>query len=73
MIILRVSMGRGLLKDTVNEIVTSRTTLAFADPPMVHRQNQGVMVVRTTIRDVEDSILGPGTPATDSDVSIKSA
>lgn len=67
MIILRVSLGRGWLKETVNEI---DTTLAFTDPPMVHRQSQGG---RTTIHNIEGSILGLGTPANNSDISIKSA
>jgi hypothetical protein len=67
MIILRVAMGRGWLKETETEI---NTTLAFADPPMVHRQGQRV---RTTIQNIEGSILGPGTLVNDSDMSIKSA
>jgi len=67
MIILRVAMGRGWLKETVNEI---NTTLAFANPPMVQGQSQGV---RTTIHNTEGSMLGPGTPENNSDMSIKSA
>jgi len=67
MIILRVSMGRGWLKETLNEI---DTTLAFTDPLVAHRQSQGV---RKTIHNIEGSILDLGTPANNSDISIKSA
>lgn len=67
MIILRVAMGRGWLKESVSEI---NTTLAFAGPPMVHWQRQGV---HTTIYNTEGSILGPGAPDNNPDMSIKSA
>ena len=67
MIILRVAMGRGWLKETMNEI---NTTLAFANPPMVQGQSQGV---RTTIHNTEGSMIGPGTPENNSGMLIKSA
>jgi len=67
MIILRVAMGRGWLKETVNEI---NMTLAFANPPTVQGQGQGVC---TTIHNTEGSIIGPGTPENNPDMSIKIA
>ena len=67
MIILRVAMGRGWLKETVNEI---NTTLVFVNPPVVQGQSQGV---RTTIHITENSMFGPGTPQDNHNISIKSA
>ena len=60
MIILRVAMGRGFLKETVKEI---NTTLVFAKPATVAGVDEKCREVRMTIYDIEDSACGPGTPA----------
>lgn len=65
MIILRVAMGHGWLKETVKEINTMPT---FTASPMVHEQSQGVRVM--IYNTAEGPISGPGTPA-DSDMSAK--
>jgi hypothetical protein len=57
MIILRVSMGRGWLKETVKGI---NTTPMFASAITTHEQSLGVCV---TIYDTEDPISGPVTSA----------
>jgi len=65
MIILRVAMGRGWVKETVKEI---NTVLVFAEPGTVHEKSQGVHMVHGT----EDPIAGPGMPEKNkSDRSIK--
>ena len=63
MIILRVSMGRGWLKGTVNEL---NTALEFAQPTTVLDDSQGDSV---TICSTEDPASGPGTSAKGSDTS----
>jgi len=65
MIILRVAMGHGWLKETADEI---NSAIAFRPgaSTTVHEQNQGI---RMTLYDIGDSISGPETPL-DSDVSI---
>jgi hypothetical protein len=65
MIILRVAMGRGWSKETVNEISTA---IVFAKPPTVHEQSQDA---RMTIHNTKDHISGPGMPETRSDMSIE--
>ncbi len=55
MIILRVSMGRGWLKETVKEIDTAPI---FAAPNMTHEQSLGVCM---TIYETEDPISSSGT------------
>ena len=57
MIILRVAMGRGLLKETVKEI---NTTLVFAKPATV---DEDCREVRMSIYDIEGSTRGPEMPA----------
>ena len=52
MIILRVAMGRGILKETVEEI---NTTLV-----PVNEKSRGS---RTTVYEIEGSKRGPGTPS----------
>jgi len=64
MIILRVAMGRGFLKETVNEL---HTTLVFARSTVVHGQSQAVCV---TIRNTEDPISGSGLTTDSSDMSV---
>jgi hypothetical protein len=64
MIILRVAMGRGLLKETVKDI---NTTLVFAKPATVH---ENVRDVRMSIYEIEGSTCGPGTPAVSSGTSV---
>jgi len=64
MIILRVTMGHGWLKETVKDI---NTAIVFAEPA-VHGQNRGVHV--TTYR-VETPIFGPAMPEAKSDVSVE--
>jgi hypothetical protein len=54
MIILRVAMGRGWRKETVNEL---NTALVFSKPARVHGQNQGVSM---TIHTIEDPVFGSG-------------
>ena len=66
MIILRVAMGRGFLKDTVKEI---NTTLVFASPATgtVGEKSRGS---RMTIYEIEGGTSGPGTHAASSGTSI---
>ena len=64
MIILRVAMGHGWLKETVKEI---NTVLTFTASHTVHEQSQGVRVM---IYNTGGPISGPGMPA-DSDTSTK--
>ena len=64
MIILRVAMGRGWVKETVKEI---NTVLVFAEPGTVNEKSQGVHMVHGT----EGPITGPGMPENKSDRSIK--
>jgi hypothetical protein len=65
MIILRVAMGRGLLKETVKEI---NTTLVFAKPATVtvDEKSRGV---RRTVYEIEGPLFDPGTPAASSGTS----
>src|SRR6266850_4707107 len=60
-IILRVAMGHGLLKETIQEISTA---LVFAQPATVDAKSQ------MTVHKSEGSIYGPRTPAVGSDTSI---
>ena len=64
MIILRVTMGHGWLKETVKEI---NTALVFAEPATVHEQSQGIHI---TIHNTEGLVSGPGIPANASDISV---
>ena len=64
-IILRVAMGRGWLKQTADEI---STTLVFARPATTHEQSQGI---RRTIYNTEEPISGPEMPMNKVDTSIK--
>jgi hypothetical protein len=64
MIILIVSMGRGWLKETVNEIETP----VFAEPTTTHEQSREVCM---TINNTEDSMSVPRMPAESSEISIK--
>jgi hypothetical protein len=63
MIILRVAMGRGLLKETVKEI---DTMLVFAKPATVTVVDETCRGVRMTLDEIEGSTCGPGTPAASS-------
>jgi hypothetical protein len=67
MIILRVSMGRGWLKETVNEI---ETALVFAEPTTTHEQSREVCM---TINNTEEPMSVPGMPAESSDVCTADA
>jgi hypothetical protein len=67
MIILRVAMGRGLLKETVKEI---DTMLVFAKPATVTFVDETCRGVRMTLDEIEGSTCGPGTPAANSGTSI---
>jgi hypothetical protein len=62
-IILRVAMGHGLLKETIQEVSTS-SALVFAQPATVDAKSQ--MAVQKS----EGSIYGPRTPAVGSGTSI---
>jgi hypothetical protein len=66
MIILRVAMGRGLLKDTVKDI---NTTLVFAKPATVTigEKSQGS---RMMIYEIEGSTCGPEMHAASSGTSV---
>jgi hypothetical protein len=64
MIILRVAMGRGLLKETVKEI---NTTLVFAKPTTV---DENCREVQMTIYEIEGPTCGPETPAVSSGTSV---
>jgi hypothetical protein len=67
MIIFRVAMGRGLLKETVKEI---DTMLVFAKPDTVtdvdSEKGHGPM----TIHEIEGSSCGPGVLAASSGTSV---
>jgi hypothetical protein len=67
MIILRVAMGSGWLKETMKEL---NTALVFAETTTVDEQSQGVCV---TIHLAEEPISVPGTPAGtgNSDMSVR--
>jgi hypothetical protein len=65
MIILRVAMGRGWLKETVREI---NTALVFVEPVTLHEESREV---RMTIHSIEYPTFGPGMPEKRSDTSIK--
>ena len=67
MIILRVAMGRGWLKETVNEF---NTALVFTKPTMAYEQSRTVSV---TIHSIEGPICDPGIPAESSDTSIRNS
>jgi len=67
MIILRVAMGRGWLKETVNEF---NTALVFAKPTMVHGQSQAVSV---TIHNMEGPICDPGISVESSETSVRNS
>jgi hypothetical protein len=64
MIILRVAMGRGWLKETSKDI---NTTLVFANPPTVDEETQEIQM---TIQKLESSMCGPETLAASSDTSV---
>jgi hypothetical protein len=63
MIILRVAMGRGWVKETVNEL---ESALEFAQPATLKAQSQGACM---TICDIACPISGSGTPVDSSDTS----
>ena len=65
MIILRVAMGHGWLKETANEF---NTAPVFAKPIMVHGQGRAVFV--TTHNMIESPIYGPGMSAESLDTSV---
>jgi len=65
MIILRVAMGRGWRKETVNEL---NTALVFSKPAKVHSQNQAVSM---TIHTIEDPGFGPRMSTDGSDISAR--
>jgi hypothetical protein len=62
MIILRVAMGRGWLKETVDEF---NSAIEFARPATLQEQSQGAM----TICDTVDPISCPETPVNGSATS----
>jgi hypothetical protein len=66
MIILRVAMGRGMLKESVKEI---NTTLVFARPATV-TIDEKFREVRMAIDEIEASTCGPGTPTASSGTSV---
>jgi hypothetical protein len=65
MIILRVAMGHGLLKDTVKEISTG---LVFAERPTSHEQSPGICM---TVYKSEVPISLPGTTSDSSHSTVK--
>jgi len=67
MIILRVAMGRGLLKETVKEI---NTMLVFAKPATVAAVDEKSQEARMTIHEIEGSLCSPGMPAASSGTSV---
>ena len=67
MIILRVAMGHGLLKETVEQITTG---LVFADAP-AQQTEKGSNGAQTTLDSSEGPTLGSRTFAQGSDSSIK--
>jgi len=64
-IILRVAMGRGWLKQTADDISTA---LVFARPATTHEQSQGIC---RTIHNTDEPLSGSGTPMDKVDTSIK--
>jgi hypothetical protein len=64
MIILRVAMGRGFLKETVKEI---NTTLAFTKSATVEENRREVQM---TIDEIEGSTGGPRPPGVSSGASV---
>ena len=64
-IILRVAMGRGWLKQTADDI---STTLVFARPATTHEQSRNI---RRTIYNTEEPITGSETLTKGLDTSIK--
>ena len=66
MIILRVAMGRGLLKETVKEI---DTTLVFAKPATVTAVDEKCQGVRMMVYEIGGPLSGPGSPAASSGTS----
>jgi hypothetical protein len=70
MIIFRVAMGRGLLKETVKEI---DTMLVFAKPDTAtvvdSEKGRGVPMTIHEI-DIDGSLSGPGTQAASSGTSV---
>jgi len=67
MIILRVAMGRGFLKETVKE---TNTTLVFAKPATVTAVDERCRGVQMTIYDIEGSNGSPGMPVAGSGTSV---
>jgi hypothetical protein len=68
MVILRVAMGRGLLKHTVKEI---DTMLVSAKPAPVKAVDEKRRGVRVTIYEIEGSTCGrPGTSVASSGTSV---
>ena len=63
MIILRVAMGRGWLKETVNEL---NSAIEFAQLATLQEQSQGACM---TTCDTVDPISGPKTPVNESATS----
>ena len=63
MIILRVAMGRGWLKETVDEF---NSTIEFAQRATLKEQSQGACM---TICDTVDPLSGAGTPVSSSNSS----
>ena len=61
MIILRVAMGRGWLKETANELSSA---LEFAQPATLQVQSQGAFMP-VTIYHTSDPISSPRTPEPD--------
>jgi len=65
MIILRVAMGHGWLKETVKEV---NTGLVFAERPTTHEQSQGICM---TVYNTEVPISLPGTTSDSSHSTVK--
>jgi hypothetical protein len=69
MIILRVSMGSGWYRETVNEVSTA---LVLARRATFHEGSQGVCMTISSTCNTEDPISGPRMPPADSsDILIK--
>ena len=64
MIILRVAMGHGLLKETVKGITTG---LVFAERPTTHEESQAVSMKVYSTEEVPISLPG-GTDSSDASV-----
>jgi hypothetical protein len=70
MIILRVAMGRGFLKETVKEI---ETTVIFAKPATVavdEKCKEKCQGVQMMVYEIEGPLCDPGTPAASSGTSV---